>query len=177
MHQRCQWHLRGGKGCFGGLQGLQRGFLLHLLTLMLWVLARFDRSPCLRDAGVQQGPEGLGAALAINPPGRLAAGRWRAVMLSLEGAAAAWMLYSHRAAEGRPPPQVSPAARSAPARQRSPLSAARERDRSDAAAALQSEAPGLGGEKIRRQGDFRVPAGTRLVLAKNCLHAVCACWE
>lgn len=27
-HQRWQWHLRGGKSRFGGLQGLQKGFPL-----------------------------------------------------------------------------------------------------------------------------------------------------
>jgi len=57
VHQRWQQHLWGAKGRFGGLQGLQRGFPLHLLTLMFWVLAWFDHSPvppgCLRAAGVR----------------------------------------------------------------------------------------------------------------------------
>lgn len=106
VHQRWQWHLRGGKGRFGGLRGLQRGFPLHLLTLMLWVLAWFDHSPvppgCLCAAGIR----GAGACPGHKSP--LKAGGWVVGDDVVLGGSSRRVFYSHRAAEGCPP-KVSPA--------------------------------------------------------------------
>lgn len=74
VHQRCQWHLRRGKGRFSGLQGLQRGFPLHLLTLMLWVLARFDRSPVSPRRRSAAGTRGVGGCPGHKSPRE--AGSW-----------------------------------------------------------------------------------------------------
>lgn len=103
----------------------------------------FNHSPV--PLGQQLGAEGLGAALAINPPEG-----WQWVVVGddavLRGSSHR-VFYSPRAAEGCPP-KVSPADASLWSGTGQRFSAARRRDPINAAIALQSEAPGLEGKRL-----------------------------
>lgn len=131
-HQRWQWHLRGGKSRFGGLQGLQKGFPLRLLTLMLWFIAWSDHSPVPPGRLCAAGVRGARGCPGHKSPRRLAAGWWWWVMmLTLEGPAT--VCFTHigrqRAVLPRSCPQTALLESSTPVWQRSPLRGCPEKRR------------------------------------------------